>query len=828
MAPSTDKEWIRALWATPLTHIPDNLLTSIARPRAKSEDDKSVSAARTDSTAATADSNSTGAAPDRVSFDPECVEEAILTFDDDDAEVDAEGSESRWRVSGARLELLRSFDYCGSLLSGRWALQGGHEPADREHEGHGVPTVRVPCKRAVLEEIFSLFEKGELTQKREPSDTLLALVEATADMLGCPHRKINPLLERAAYGARSGSPCSIPAPTTARSESLDPRAMTPPLLLRGACALPDLILAVADLFKLSPLWWALHRDEQKLMLGTSPDASDRALVVVDDELAQVTGYSPMAKQGDAWLFPTLPHALDAETFTNFKVFVDDPAETTLKQMPPAVIEILTRHSTCTAAAGGAVLGGVTCFINHGSDVDIFLYGLDHDGSAAVLRQIDELMQSEVYVGVYDVSRSNAAITYTMKDSKKASKEERAANKDVWLLERPFQIILGLHRARSQIVEYFDLQPCKVHMAQRERERSPIVLPAASSQLAPSAARLAHAFTAVCPQVLARIETKAATPKLIVEALPSFVESVRRNAFHVDTLYWSPASVARISKYIAKGFECAVPGVRRAAFGKPSHEPEKQYWWPDGSTWANRGAPTVTLRELTPKEKDEEDKKMLKSRAITNYSWTTKGLCRLFDMEAEVLRSRAYVPDPNSLEAMCVEKIEGRLCTVEAATIASKLARKLGNGRDPKWVAPSRPEYDDEDWIGEEAGYGCFGNGPCTNTYGFIRETFRCDVAVRLGDARRDIPLSTNFWAFTDAGRFQPAKAHVELMYNVRRRVSILGPLGYALPHLPCSPLVANPEACGSGPVLAAGEALRPRGRGGSHPCRGAAGERRRG
>jgi hypothetical protein len=50
--------------------------------------------------------------------------------------------------------------------------------------------------------------------------------------------------------------------------------------------------------------------------------------------------------------------------------------------------------------------------------------------------------------------------------------------------------------------------------------------------------------------------------------------------------------------------------------------------------------------------------------------------------------------------------------------------------------------------------------------GFIREPFRCDVAVRLGDARRNMPLSTTFWAFTDAGRFQPAKAHVEKLYNL--------------------------------------------------------------
>jgi hypothetical protein len=202
VAPSTDKEWIRALWAAPLTHIPDSLLTSIARPRTKCADGKSapiskhVSAGCTGGGAAAVDSSS--AVADVSSFDPECVEEAILTFED----ADAEGHESGWHISGARFQLLRSFDYCGSLLSGRWALKGSRDAADEQ--GHGVPTLGMPCKRAELEEIFSLFEKGELTQKREPSATLLALVEATVDVLGCPARKINPLLERAAYGARSG------------------------------------------------------------------------------------------------------------------------------------------------------------------------------------------------------------------------------------------------------------------------------------------------------------------------------------------------------------------------------------------------------------------------------------------------------------------------------------------------------------------------------------------------------------------------------------------------------------------------------------------------
>ena len=54
----------------------------------------------------------------------------------------------------------------------------------------------------------------------------------------------------------------------------------------------------------------------------------------------------------------------------------------------------------------------------------------------------------------------------------------------------------------------------------------------------------------------------------------------------------------------------------------------------------------------------------------------------------------------------------------------------------------------------------------TGTYGFIRESFRQDVQVRLGDARRDIGLNVKFWTFTDAGRFQPSKAHMEELYNM--------------------------------------------------------------
>jgi hypothetical protein len=68
--------------------------------------------------------------------------------------------------------------------------------------------------------------------------------------------------------------------------------------------------------------------------------------------------------------------------------------------------------------------------------------------------------------------------------------DRAARERAFCLNRPFQVVLGMHRARSQILEYFDLSPTKA---------------------------------------LARID---ADGELVVEAQPVFVHALRHMAFHV--------------------------------------------------------------------------------------------------------------------------------------------------------------------------------------------------------------------------------------------------------------------------------------------------------
>ena len=118
-------------------------------------------------------------------------------------------------------------------------------------------------------------------------------------------------------------------------------------------------------------------------------------------------------------------------------FYDKPCDKLKSQLPLPVLSILERHRTCVAAACGAVLGGVSRFADHGFDVDLFVYGLEQNDSAQVLLQTKALIETD-FADQYDVSRSPAAVTFTKKDSDGASRD------------RPFQVVLGMHRARSQI------------------------------------------------------------------------------------------------------------------------------------------------------------------------------------------------------------------------------------------------------------------------------------------------------------------------------------------------------------------------------------------
>ena len=115
---------------------------------------------------------------------------------------------------------------------------------------------------------------------------------------------------------------------------------------------------------------------------------------------------------------------------------------------------------------------------------------------------------------------------------------------------------------------------------------------------------------------------------------------------------------------------------------------------------------------------------------SNSSYSSRGITMLFEAEAEVLRSRNY----KGGEEDFVDPISGRLAPLEAATIASKAAGKLGTGTDPPGHSSHRSIFDydsDEDLLGA---YGHLRSGS-TGNYGFIREHLRRDVCVRRGERR---------------------------------------------------------------------------------------------
>ena len=311
VSPSTDKDWVRAPWDVALTEISDALLKAVARP-------------------AEAYSSSAGAAAEELSGPAGCAEEPLGTAcapatvaapAGADADADAvllsfEGNDDGDLVlSGARAGLVRKMDYVSALLSGRWRV---------ESTKNDMPTLQMPCQRAVFEEILCLLEKGEISNERPPTVELLHAIEQTVDMLGAPKRTQHPLLERATFWA--------------------------------------------DLYQVCPDWWLESSEEQARMLGCSGADSDAALERITDELAQCLGYEPAHPKNSLWLFQELPHSVDPDRGFNLKVLMDHPSEKLRAQLPEAVTSLLRLLPTCLAVAGGAVLGSVSRWAEWGSDV----------------------------------------------------------------------------------------------------------------------------------------------------------------------------------------------------------------------------------------------------------------------------------------------------------------------------------------------------------------------------------------------------------------------------------------------------------------------------
>ena len=307
VCPSTDKNWIRAPWDVALTEISDALLKAVARP-STAEAPSSNGTATEEPAGSAEEPASTACAPVTATPGADADADAVLlSFEG--------GDDGDLVVSGVRAGLVRKMEYVKALLSGRWQVKGNDAT---------LPTLQIPCQRAVFEEILCLLEKGEITNERPPTCELLHAVEQTADMLGAPARKQHPLLERATFDA--------------------------------------------DLYRVCPLWWRESCEEHARMLGCSGTDSDAALERITHEFAQSLGYEPVRTKNSLWLFQELPHLLHPDRDANFKVLMDHPCEQLRAQLPEAVISLLRLMPSCLAVAGGAVLGSVSRWAEWGSDV----------------------------------------------------------------------------------------------------------------------------------------------------------------------------------------------------------------------------------------------------------------------------------------------------------------------------------------------------------------------------------------------------------------------------------------------------------------------------
>lgn len=174
-------------------------------------------------------------------------------------------------------------------------------------------------------------------------------------------------------------------------------------------------------------------------------------------------------------------------------------------LPPAVWRVMRRWPDALVLAGGAALGLLApALADAGADWDLFVHSLDEQRATDMLRAIEA---DELTADRYVVFRTPRAWTFVPR----RRDEPRAA---------VVQIVLRLHESPHDVLASFDLAPCRVAL-----------------RLTPDGG--AEAF-----------------------AHPSWLVAVRHGAFPVDLREWNRASVARVLKYVAKGLDAYLPGLRR--------------------------------------------------------------------------------------------------------------------------------------------------------------------------------------------------------------------------------------------------------------------------
>ncbi len=246
--------------------------------------------------------------------------------------------------------------------------------------------------------------------------------------------------------------------------------------------------------------WVAARRERRWLTEGGTDAAG-VLVDVDDKLAGQLQYEPLTKD-QRWLFPE--HPCGGSTGT--QVLYADPADALHDEIDvrcPVLDTLLRRFPGKLVLAGGSVVGSVGRGIVQGNDWDLFLVGVDGPEEAdAIVAEVERTISPEKIVS------TSRAMTFVVGEDEESE---------------TVQVVRRLYANAAQVVHGFDIAACRVAAWWDEARGS-----------------------------------------LVVRAMPSWVVAMRRMAFSVELDRWSTTTAVRVIKYITKGFDAYVPGLRRAA------------------------------------------------------------------------------------------------------------------------------------------------------------------------------------------------------------------------------------------------------------------------
>lgn len=279
----------------------------------------------------------------------------------------------------------------------------------------------------------------------------------------------------------------------------------------AACArkmMSEKVLSSYWMHSVSPLAWSARCMRQKWRCG---DASSEDVLV---DFVHGIQYKQPGGNVDDTIFLWGKH-VDPDPCPFYSV-LPDPGRRVETALPPEVREFVESRSSEVVVAGGFVLGSICDLAPSWGDIDIFVHSCTLERAR------------EIEAEFLTIPNSRVVITSGVADTIVVSFDPYAklygSNKGTTV-----QLVRRLHADRAEVICGFDIS---------------------------------------ASQVLARFvpSREGCEGHWVVEGTHEFVWAVGNMSFFIDFTAWSKASVFRIFKYVAKGFNALMPGISRRDYG----------------------------------------------------------------------------------------------------------------------------------------------------------------------------------------------------------------------------------------------------------------------